>query len=236
MWVGTNVYENGVATEILPIKRYKRTESGDDFVYIGDLKTDFGHFNSVDYNEANDCLIFTNSANEVTTEGNYFTVIKNPLALSGEVKKSEVGIRYNVDIGYKVNCVWGHCNLGENNIVYALSNNAAKLTTFLLKKDSNGNFNGEYVMLKSQDTGLDIGIGGLSYWKNDIYIGNGTSYSVTILNVTTLKSTEETFESYRNDATKVSGSTQGVFVDSQYIWRFLNVGSKYENYLLQSYH
>lgn len=233
LWIGKNIYENGVAIESLPIRRYKFSETGDDLIYVGELMTDFGHWNAVDYNEANDCLIFSSSANAETTEGNYFVVVPNPLSLSGEVKKTDVGIIYNVDLGFKVNVVWGDSNLGGNNIIYALSNNAATLTTLLLLKDSVGKFNGEYSVLKTQDTQLNIGIGGLSYWRNKIYIGVGSNYSITQLDVTTLESKNESYLYYNDDGTPISGSTQGVCVNSQFLWQFVNVAGLEKNYLIQ---
>ena len=40
---------------------------------------------------------------------------------------------------------------------------------------------------------------------------------------------------YYADGTKYSGSTQGVHVDSKYIWVFSNVAGSSENYLIQYY-
>ena len=107
------------------VYRSKFNEERSDLVLIEKLVTNFGHWNTVDYNEDIDCLLFSNSANIVTTEGNYFHIIKNPLSLHGTVDKDDVGIKYEVNLGYKVNLVWGDSNLGQNNILYALSNNSA---------------------------------------------------------------------------------------------------------------
>ena len=233
LWLAVNQYNGDVATENTTIYRYEFTEDYSDLMFKETLATDFGHWNTVDYNEHNDCLVFSNSANKVTTVGNYFHIIKNPLNLHGSVLKDEVGIKYEVDLGFKVNLVWGDSNLGQYNILYALSNNSATLTKLLLEKDTNGNFNGNYSVIESVQTNISVGIGGMAFWGDSLYIGIGTENGIGILNLTDLSYKKLTKHYYNPDGTQKHGTTKGLYIDSKSLCVFSNVGGESENYLIQ---
>jgi hypothetical protein len=215
------------------IRRYKMID--DEWVEQSKLYTDFGHWNTVDYCPENDCLIFGNGANAETTTGNYFTVVKNPLALSGSVLTQDVGIKYNVDIGFKVQAVWGNDNMGEYNIVYLTSNYTRRIVKLLLGKDTNGNFDGTFITLSDTTLPTTIGTGGGDFWGDCIYIGDGASYAIWKLSVTdyTVQKIDRT--AYLSDGTIISGSTQGIYIDKDYIWVFYNIGTSSNNYLVQYY-
>ena len=240
IWFAQNIYENGVATENTNVFRY-RIENGV-LVYIDQLTTNFGHWNCVDYNPYNDCLVFGNAANSVTTEGNFFSVVKNPLDLKGDVKLATCGIKYPVNIGYKVQACWGESNLGNNNIVYLVSNNTGKITKVLLLKDENGDFSvdettgyGKFVVLETKETGLNYGVGGMDFYGDTLYVGIGVRYRLAKISMTdySVKEIEKKF--YYADGTAYNGSTQGIHVDNNSIWWFINVAGQTENYLIQYY-
>ena len=240
IWFAQNIYKDGVATEETNIHRYRIVD--DSLIKIGDIHSDFGHWNVVDYNEDNDCLVFGNAANLTTTEGNFFSVVKNPLALGSEATLATCGIKYPVDIGYKVQAVWGDSNWGKNNIVYLMSNNAKTITKVMLLRDENGEFKvnsetgyGEYIVLETKELDIDIGVGGADFWGDTLYIGIGVRYRVAMMSMTdySLKEIEKHY--YYDDGTEYSGSTQGIHVDSKYIWVFSNVGGQTENHLVQYY-
>ena len=233
IWFAENIYENGVATDFTAVHRYKLVDGF--LVKIGDIDTDFGHWNSVDYCEDNDCLVFGNGANSVETEGNYFTVVKNPLALGDVARIETCGIKYHVDIGFKVQAVWGDSNFGENNIVYLISNSCQKITKVLLLKDSNGNFNGQYVTLETKDIELGkyYGVGGADFWGDTLYIGIGGPYEMFKMSMSDYSIQKITKHFYKDDGSEYNGSTQGVHIDSQYIWVFSNIAGSSVNYLTQ---
>ena len=236
IWFAMNKYENGVATEFSTIYRYKLTDYlKGELIKIGEIDSDFGHWNTVDYCEENDCLIFGNGANNFETEGNWFAIIKNPLALGNYARMSECAIKYNVNVGYKVQAIWGDNNLGKYNIVYLLSNNANTLTKVLLSKDNDGNFNGNYITLETSEIQANIGVGGCDYWGDTLYIGIGDRYRLALLSMTDYSIKEIEKKYYYDNGTLYNGSTQGVHIDDKYIWIFVNVAGVTENYLIQYY-
>jgi hypothetical protein len=232
IWFAENIYQDGVATEFTTVHRYK-IEDGE-LVHISDIDTDFGHWNCVDYNEENDCLVFGNAANAETTEGNFFSVVKNPLGLGAIARLETCGIKYSVDIGYKVQAVWGDSNLGKHNIVYLMANNGKKFVKVLLLRDTNGNFNGNYVTLETRETETDLWVGGADFWGDTLYVGGGLYY-ISEVSMTDYSMKRIWKHFYNDDGTEYSGSTQGIHVDSRYIWVFSNVGGSSENYLVQYY-
>lgn len=234
IWFAENKYENGVATVYTTVHRYKIEEGH--LIHLSDIDTDFGHWNCVDYNEENDCLVFSNAANAVTTEGNFFSVVKNPLALGSVARLETCGIKYPVDVGFKVQAVWGDSNWGKNNIVYLLSNYASTVTKVMLLKDASGEFNGEYLVLETKELpGVNIGIGGADFWGDTIYIGDGTKYGLIKMSMTDYSTEAIAKRYYRDNGTEITGSTQGVHVDNNHIWVFSNVAGLTENYLVQYY-
>ena len=233
IWFAENIYEDGVATDYTTVHRYKIIDGF--LVKIGDIDTDFGHWNTVDYCEDNDCLIFGNGANSIQTDGNYFVVVKNPLSLGDVARIETCGIKYTVDIGFKVQAVWGDSNYGSNNIVYLISNSCQKITKVLLLKDSNGNFNGQYVTLETKDIELDkyYGVGGADFWGDTLYIGIGGPYEMFKMSMSDYSIQKITKHFYKDDGSEYNGSTQGVHIDSQYIWVFSNIAGSSVNYLTQ---
>lgn len=214
----TTDFSNGTG-----IFRYKW--DGEQFVHIGTINCDFGHWNVVDYCEANDCLIFGNGANDFETEGNYFVVIPHPLELGNTALIADVGIKYNVDIGYKVQALWGDSNLGENNIAVLLSNDLRTIIKVLLKRDSSGNFNGEFIELERKENLPAFGIQGADIWNNTLYVGGAESsgmYTINKVSLSDYSSVKNSVKYYKNDGTPYLGVVQGVYVGGDYVWVFVN--------------
>lgn len=214
----TTDFSNGTG-----VFRYKW--DGEQFVHIGTINCDFGHWNVVDYCEANDCLIFGNGANDFETEGNYFVVIPHPLELGNTALIADVGIKYNVNIGYKVQALWGDSNLGENNIAVLLSNDLRTIIKVLLKRDSSGNFNGEFIELERKENLSAFGIQGADIWNNTLYVGGAESsgmYTINKVSLSDYSSVKNSVKYYKNDGTPYLGVVQGVYVGGDYVWVFVN--------------
>lgn len=214
----SNDFSNGTG-----VFRYKW--DGEQFVHIGTINCDFGHWNVVDYCEANDCLIFGNGANDFETEGNYFVVIPHPLELGNTALIADVGIKYNVDIGYKVQALWGDSNLGENNIAVLLSNDLKTIVKVLLKRDSSGNFNGEFIELERKENLPAFGIQGADIWNNTLYVGGAESsgmYTINKVSLSDYSSVKNSVKYYKDDGTPYLGVVQGVYVGGDYVWIFVN--------------
>ena len=214
----SNDFSNGTG-----IFRYKW--DGEQFVHIGTINCDFGHWNVVDYCEANDCLIFGNGANDFETEGNYFVVVPHPLELGNTALIADVGIKYNVDIGYKVQALWGDSNLGENNIAVLLSNDLKTIVKVLLKRDSSGNFNGEFIELERKENLPAFGIQGADIWNNTLYVGGTESsgmYTINKVSLSDYSSVKNSVKYYKDDGTPYLGVVQGVYVGGDYFWIFVN--------------
>lgn len=204
---------------------FRHKWDGEQFVHIGTINCDFGHLNVVDYCEANDCLIFGNGANDFETEGNYFVVVPHPLELGDTALISDAGIKYNVDIGYKVQALWGDSNLGENNIAVLLSNDLKTIVKVLLKRDSSGNFNGEFIELERKENLPAFGIQGADIWNNTLYVGGAESSGVYTINKVSLSdysSVKNSVKYYKDDGTPYLGVVQGVYVGGDYVWVFVN--------------
>ena len=232
IWFFQNIYNQGVPTDDTNIFRYKIGED-DTLKFVSQMVADFGHCNTIDYCEENDCLIFGNGSNSTSTVGNWFAVIPHPLDLPASATIQDYGIKYDVNIGYKVQAMWGENNFGEYNIAYLLSNDATTITRVLLEKDLNGDFNGNMITLETITSSTSIIVGGGDFWGDNIYIGNGSKYGIDKfkLSDSTVEEIEKKF--YKADGTEYSGSTQGVHVDSKYIWVFSNVAGEQDNYLIQ---
>lgn len=214
----TTDFSNGTG-----VFRYKW--DGEQFVHIGTINCDFGHWNVVDYCEANDCLIFGNGANDFETEGNYFVVIPHPLELGNTALIADVGIKYNVNIGYKVQALWGDSNLGENNIAVLLSNDLRTIIKVLLKRDSSGNFNGEFIELERKENFSAFGIQGADIWNNTLYVGGAESsgmYTINKVSLSDYSSVKNSVKYYKNDGTPYLGVVQGMYVGGDYVWVFVN--------------
>lgn len=204
---------------------FRHKWNGEQFVHIGTINCDFGHLNVVDYCEANDCLIFGNGANDFETEGNYFVVVPHPLELGDTALIADVGIKYNVDIGYKVQALWGDSNLGENNIAVLLSNDLKTIVKVLLKRDLNGNFNGEFIELERKENLPAFGIQGADIWNNTLYVGGAESsgmYTINKVSLSDYSSVKNSVKYYKDDGTPYLGVVQGVYVGGDYVWVFVN--------------
>ena len=214
----TTDFSNGTG-----VFRYKW--DGEQFVHIGTINCDFGHWNVVDYCEANDCLIFGNGANDFETEDNYFVVVPHPLELGYTALIADVGIKYSVDIGYKVQALWGDSNLGENNIAVLLSNDLKTIVKVLLKRDLSGNFNGEFIELERKENLPAFGIQGADIWDNTLYVGGTESsgmYTINKVSLSDYSSVKNSVKYYKNDGTPYLGVVQGVYVGGDYVWIFVN--------------
>lgn len=236
LWVSkenSDYYTNGTM-----IFRYKVING--EFALVGTCDCDFGHLNTMDYCAANDCLIFGNGGNGTETEGNYFVVVKNPLSLGSMALIADVGIKYDVDIGYKVQALWGGSNLGDNNIVYLLSNNSANITKVLLKKGDNGEFNGEFVTLETHE--LEVwGVQGADIFGDTLYIGgqlNANEYAavreISLSDFTTIRTVKRKF--YTADGTAITGCVQGIYVDAHSVWICVNSGDATKPVCLTKYY
>lgn len=212
-------YENGTM-----IFRYKVIDGV--ITLVGTIDCDFGHLNVIDYSEKNDCLIFGNGANDTETVGNYFVVVPNPLSLGSTALIADVGIKYDVDIGFKVNAVWGSDNFGENNIVILMSNNLQKITKVMLNRDANGEFDGTYITLETQDNLETFGIQGADCWGDNLYVGgqveSNTFYAIKVISLSDYTSKIIKFKKYKSDGTAYKGTVQGVYVGQFGAWIFCN--------------
>lgn len=225
-------YENGTM-----IFRYKIIDGK--LRLVGTCDCDFGHLNTMDYDPINDCLIFGNGGNDTKTEGNYFVVVKDPRSLGSTALMEDVGIRYEVDVGYKVQALWGESNLGAHNIVYLLSNHSSKITKLLLLKGDDGQFNGSYVILESHK--LDTwGVQGADIFGDVLYIGGqegGNEYAaikeISLSDFSTVRIVKQKF--YADDGTPISGCVQGVYVDKNSVWISVNTGDESKPVCLSRY-
>lgn len=227
---------------------------------VYNMHTDFGHWNTVDYCAENDCLVFGNGGNIETdldsTTGNFFSVVENPRALGMTATLADCSIKYPVGVGFgeKVQAVWGDANLGKHNIVYIYANNSKKIVKVMLKQNEDGSFyknpgtgEGEYTVLETAEQTTDIGVGGGDFWGDTLYIGDGVGgggsdadrgwYEMSMSDYS-VKHIKKRF--YRDDGTVISGSTQGIHVDSDYLWVYYNVSfdaqeRTNESYLVQYY-
>lgn len=221
------------------IYRYKITDSG--LLALGIIKTDFGHLNCFDYNPANDCLIFGNGGNDFSTEGNWFAVVKNPMGLvtsewSANATLAANAIVYNVDIGFKVQAVWGDSNLGLNNIVYLLSNNAKTAMKVLLNVDDNGEFNGQFTVLDTHTSETAYPVGGAKFWGDTLYFGySDTGYKIAKMSMSDYSVSVTKRQLYKADGTEIIGTVQGLHIDDKYVWVFINATNPIRYYLIQMY-
>lgn len=221
------------------IHRYKITDDG--LLRLGIINTDFGHLNCFDYNPANDCLIFGNGANDFATEGNWFAVVKNPMGLvtsewSANATLAANAIVYNVDIGFKVQAVWGDSNLGLNNIVYLLSNNAKTVTKVMLNVDDNREFNGQFTVLDTHTSETAYPVGGAKFWGDTLYFGySDTGYKIAKMSMSDYSVSVTKRQLYEANGTEISGTVQGLHIDDKYVWVFINATNPIRYYLIQMY-
>ena len=237
-FVKGELWGSGASGDTTVIKRYRITDDG--LLLLGIIKTDFGHLNCFDYNPANDCLIFGNGGNDFSTEGNWFAVVKNPMGLvtseySANATLAANAIVYNVD-GFKVQAVWGASNLGLNNIVYLLSNNAKTVTKVLLNVDDNGEFNGQFTVLDTHTSETAYPVGGAKFWGDTLYFGySDTGYKIAKMSMSDYSVSVTKRQLYEANGTEISGTVQGLHIDDKYVWVFINATNPIRYYLIQMY-
>jgi hypothetical protein len=238
LWVmkDDSTYTNGTR-----IFRYH--VDGDTFTYLGYIDGDFGHLNTMDYCEANDCFIFGNGGNDTNTAGNFFAIIKNPLSLGyaetvtlDELVTAGKAIKYDLDstigsIGFKVQALWGDSNLGDNNIVVLIASNTSVIKHVMLTK-TNGEFDGGLVLLRSFTGLTEFGVQDSDIWGDTLYIGGqgtvGNPGRYLICEVSLTDPTQRKIiarDFYQSDGTALEGCVQGVYVDHDSIWVATNAAS-----------
>ena len=238
-FVKGELWGSGASGDTTVIKRYRITDDG--LLLLGIIKTDFGHLNCFDYNPANDCLIFGNGGNDFSTEGNWFAVVKNPMGLvtsewSANATLAANAIVYNVDIGFKVQAVWGASNLGLNNIVYLLSNNAKTVTKVLLNVDDNGELNGQFTVLDTHTSETAYPVGGAKFWGDTLYFGySDIGYKIAKMSMSDYSVSVTKRQLYEANGTEISGTVQGLHIDDKYVWVFINATNPIRYYLIQMY-
>ena len=238
-FVKGELWGSGASGDTTVIKRYRITDDG--LCLLGIIKTDFGHLNCFDYNPANDCLIFGNGSNDFSTEGNCFAVVKNPMGLvtsdySANATLAANAIVYNVDIGYKVQAVWGASNLGLNNVVYLLSNDAKTVMKVLLNIDDNGELNGQFTVLDTHTSETAYPVGGAKFWGDTLYFGySDTGYKIAKMSMSDYSVSVTKRQLYEANGTEISGTVQGLHIDDKYVWVFINATNPIRYYLIQMY-
>ena len=238
-FVKGELWGSGASGDTTFIKRYRITDDG--LLLLGIIKTDFGHLNCFDYNPANDCLIFGNGGNDFSTEGNWFAVVKNPMGLvtseySANATLAANAIVYNVDIGYKVQAVWGASNLGLNNVVYLLSNDAKTVTKVMLNVDDDGEFNGQFTVLDTHTSETAYPVGGAKFWGDTLYFGySDTGYKIAKMSMSDYSVSVTKRQLYEANGTEISGTVQGLHIDDKYVWVFINATNPIRYYLIQMY-
>ena len=233
--VGDEIWSSKNEDSYTRIVRYKI--SNNVLVKQGEIIfSDVIHLNTLDYCPETDSLITGNGANDMSTENNCFWIIPNASLLSsmeGKISLDRVAIRYNVDIGFKVQAIWGEDNAGEYNVVYLLSNNN-EIRKAVIHKNENGTFSNQYTMVGEvgKITGA-AGFQGLDYFDGYLYFGYGglkQNVAKVSMGDFSVEIIEYTYYDQNNAA--VSGVFQGVVVDSKYIWHYPN-GIKEGNYLIR---
>lgn len=228
LWCGS-INRTTNETEII---RYAVEDGG--LVYKSKIVTDFGHLNTMDYDAVNDCLIFGNGANDKETVGNWFAVVPHPLALGETATLAENAIVYPVDIGYKVQAVWGDGNCGKHNIAILFANDTRTIVKVLLTK-TDGAFDGELVTLDTKTLDEVIGVGGADFYGNTLYVGNNT-FDTARISMTDYTVKHVTKKFYWDNGKEFDGSMQGFYINNKYEWWFFNVANEdgtASKYLLQ---
>jgi hypothetical protein len=231
-------YENGTMI-------FRHNAVSGDLEELGTCDCDFGHLNTMDYSAENDCLIFGNGANEEPTEedpmrgtvGNYFVVVKHPLALgesatvAGLVAEGKA-VKYDLDstiggIGYKVQALWGGSNMGDSNLVYLISNNGTRITKVLLERGEDGEFNGALTLLETASL-EGFGVQGADIFGDVLYLGGqtgGNEYAaireISLSDYTEIRTVKR--KVYSPAGAPVESCVQGICVNAQSVWLCVNV-------------
>lgn len=198
--------------------------------------SDVVHLNTLDYCPENDCLITGNGANDTNTVGNCFWIIPNASNLknlTGRLNLSDIAIRYDVNIGFKVQAIWGGSNLGQHNLVYLLSNNN-EVRKAIIHKNADGTFANTFTIVGDVHTVTGAsGYQGADYYNGYIYFGfGGDRLALAKANTHDFKAEITEYPCYQADGTEHRGVIQGVCVDKNYLWIYPN-GISDGNYLVK---
>lgn len=221
---------------------------------VNRLTHNFGHVNSVEYNESTDSIIFGNGSGEYGTDGEFYVINKVKkwrgleydtfLDLSGDLQGSDI-TKYFVgrEFGDKLNIVWGEDNQGHHNICYVISNDAQNFRKLLLGKGSgdlgegqfisgltSDSFNGSYKIIKEWSTPkIDVVQGGC-YHNGYLYLGmgHGGLWSVRYkLNDDGSVDVEQRLEKfYDDDGEVISCASEGVTVHKGMVFNAVMGGVK----------
>lgn len=204
---------------------------------LGEIKmSDVVHLNTLDYCPENDCLITGNGANDQNTEGNCFWIIPNASNLpnlTGTLSLADIAIQYDVDIGYKVQAIWGDGNLGQHNLVYLLSNDD-EVRRAIIHKNADGSFANTYTIVGDVFTITGAsGYQGADYYGGYLYFGfGGTNFVLAKVNTKDFTAVVTEYPYCTADGTAIKGVFQGVAVDKDYLWLYPN-GITDGNYLVK---
>ena len=198
--------------------------------------SDVVHLNTLDYCPENDCLITGNGANDQNTEGNCFWIIPNASNLpnlTGTLSLADIAIQYDVDIGYKVQAIWGDGNLGQHNLVYLLSNDK-EVRRAIIHKNSDGSFANTYTIVGDVFTITGVsGYQGADYYGGYLYFGfGGTNFVLAKVNTKDFTAVVTEYPYCTADGTAIKGVFQGVAVDKDHLWLYPN-GITDGNYLVK---
>ena len=194
-------------------------------VKLGEITlSDVIHLNTLDYCPENDCLITGNGANDQNTQGNCFWVIPNASRLperTGALSLADIAIRYDVDIGYKVQAIWGNGNRGQHNLVYLLSNDR-QVREAILHRNADGSFSGSYTIV-SDVFGIEnaVGFQGADYYNGHLYFGcSGDKFPLAKANTRDFAAEVADYPCYDGNGNAVTGVWQGVAAEERYLWLY----------------
>lgn len=219
--VGDEVWGSKNEDTYTRIVRHKILDGA--LVKLGEIMlSDVIHLNTMDYCPENDCLITGNGANDQNTEGNCFWIIPNASKLpnlEGTLSLADIAIRYDVDIGYKVQAIWGNGNLGQHNLVYLCSNDK-EVREAIIHKNTDGSFANTYTIV-SDPFVIEgaAGYQGMDYYGGSIYFGCA-DFTLAKTNTHNFTAEVTKYKYFNTDGTAIDGVFQGVVVDKDYLWLY----------------
>ena len=150
-----------------------------------------GHANSMSYCDGNDCIICGNGSGDYTLANKFF-IVPNASELTGDIDINTNCIIYDcseLDLGAKLNVIWGDANRGRFDICYGITDDNAHIYKILLGRGTNQltygtliedkgdtEFNGTFAIVETykQDIcGYETCIQGSCFWRGSIYAGIG---------------------------------------------------------------
>ncbi len=222
-FIGDELWTSRIRDGYTEIYRYKDLDGQRNCTYVNLYYDTEIHLNTMSYCENNDCLLFGNGGSTVTTEGNYIAIIKNPLALSGDVNLEDVALIIPVssEYGFKVQAIWADENYGEYNAVWLISN-YLDIRKIILEKDADGEFTGNFVVVETHNiTGLG-GMNGGCYYNGYLYLGGAAEYTYYVIDCSDWSSKKIYQNFYKSDGTKYAGTVQGIKFHDGYMWLNMN--------------